>query len=190
MTVFILGLLVFFSTHSISLLAPGLRQSAIDRIGPKAWRSLYSLISIAGLILLIWGYGLARLDPIVVWQPPSWTRHVTMTLMLFVFPMMLSAYLPGRIKATLKHPMLAAVKLWALAHLISNGTLADMLLFGVFLGWAVVERIAAKHRPLTIDLAATAKPLNDVLAVLLGLLLYGAFLGYLHLKLIGVSPLG
>jgi uncharacterized membrane protein len=136
--------------------------------------------------MLVYGYGQARLHPTVLYTPPHWLHHVTMLLMIPVFPMLVAVYLPGRIKTTLKHPMLAAVKLWALAHLLSNGALSDVLLFGSFLAWAVVDRISLKRRaPVTVT-AATHSMRNDILVVVIGLALYAAFVFGVHKWLIGV----
>src|SRR5256885_9401553 len=143
----VLGLLLFLGVHSVSIVAPGWRDAQVQRLGEKPWKGLYSLISIAGFVVLLVGYGIARQHPMVLYTPPAWMRHVTLLLMIPVFPLLFAAYLPGRIQATLKHPFLAAVKLWAFAHLLSNGTLADVLLFGGFLAWAVVDRISLKRRP-------------------------------------------
>ncbi len=189
MTVLVVGLIVFLGIHSISIVAPNFRDRVAARIGAGPWRGIYSLISLIGLVLLIWGYGLARRDPVLVYNPPYWTHYVTAVLMLPVFPFIFAPYLPGRIKAVLKHPMLVAVKLWAVAHLISNGMLADVLLFGGFLIWAVVDRISYRwrvQRPLH-----TAPPAarNDVIVVIVGLALYALFLLWLHQKWIGVAPL-
>ncbi|WP_237151523.1 NnrU family protein [Oryzibacter oryziterrae] len=189
MVFLVLGLVLFIGTHSISIIAPQLRERAIARLGANQWRGLYSLLSLSGLVLLIWGYGVARETPVIVWDPPLFTRHITLTLMLFVFPLLFAAYMPGRIKKAAKHPMLLAVKIWAFSHLLANGTLADMVLFGALLAWAVVARIAAKKRPLTVDVDLKARPLNDLLAVGLGLAVYLVMLFYLHEVLIGVSPL-
>lgn len=186
----VVGLLLFLGGHSVMIVAPDLRARAVARIGMPAWRGIYSVVSLAGLVLLVWGYGLARQDPVPLWDPPTWTRHLAATLMIFVFPLLLAAYLPGRIKAAAKHPMLAAVKVWALAHLLANGTLADLLLFGGFLAWAVAARISAKRHPRTDLPSAPARPLNDLIAVAGGLLLYGVFVLMAHEWLIGVAPLG
>jgi uncharacterized membrane protein len=145
-----------------------------------------SLVSIAGLVLIVVGYGQARLAPTVLYMPPSWMRHVTFLLMLPVFPLMFAAYLPGRIKARVKHPMLTAVKTWAFAHLLANGMLADVLLFGGFLAWAVADRISLKRRESTLNITAKASAINDVIAVVAGLALYVATLLWLHRLLIGM----
>jgi uncharacterized membrane protein len=185
----ILGLVLFLGVHSIEIASPGLRSGAIARIGERPWKGMYSLLSIAGFILLVWGYGIARQQPIVLYVPPIWTRHVAALLMLPVFPLLLAAYLPGRIKTAAKHPMLAAVKFWALAHLIANGTLADVLLFGSFLVWAVADRLSFKRRAVRAVAGAPPSRLNDAIVIVGGLVLYVVFAFWLHVRWIGVSPL-
>jgi len=189
MTYLTIGLLIFLGVHSVSIAAPAWRDRTAARIGKGAWMGLYSVISIAGFVLLIWGYGLARQHPVLLYAPPVWTRYVAALLMLPVFPLLLAAYLPGRIKTALKHPMLAAVKFWALAHLIANGMLADVLLFGGFLAWAVADRISYKWRAVRPIQTAPPSKWNDLIAVVAGLALYVAFAFWLHLQWIGVSPL-
>lgn len=186
---FVVGLAVFLGVHSIAIVAPGWRDATAARLGEGAWKGLYSLISIASFVLLVWGYGAARMDPVVLFTPPPWTRWLAVLLMLPVFPLLLAAYFPGRIKAALKHPMLAAVKFWALAHLISNGTLADLLLFGGFLAWAVFDRISFKRRPQRPIRTLPATAANDVIAIVGGLALYVVFAYWLHVRWIGVAPL-
>ena len=149
MLVLLLGLVLFLGVHSVRIVAPAWREAMIARRGDNAWKGLYSLVAGLGLVLIVWGYGLARLDPVVLYAPPLWARHIALVLMMPVVVMLAAAYIPGRIKSALKHPMLAAVKLWAVAHLIANGTLADVLLFGSLLAWAVVDRISLKRRPAT-----------------------------------------
>lgn len=186
MTYLILGLVLFLGVHSVAILAPAWRDRTLSRLGEGKWKGLYSLVAAVGLVLLIYGYGEAREQPTLVYAPPLWMRHVTALLMVPVFPMLLAAYLPGRIKSTLKHPMLASVKLWAFAHLLSNGMLADLLLFGGFLAWAVADRISLKRRPpKPIPQAAAPSGRNDVIAVVVGLGIYAAFAFRLHLWLIG-----
>lgn len=186
----ILGLVIFLGVHSVEIFSPTFRSNAVARMGEGAYKGIYSLISIASFVLLVWGYGVARQDPILLYAPPVWMRHVTALLMLPVFPLFLAAYLPGRIKTTLKHPMLVSIKLWAFAHLLSNGMLADLLLFGGFLAWAVADRISLKRRPVVRPVPGPP-PLkyNDLVAVVGGLALYVIFVMWLHLKLIGVSPI-
>ena len=179
------GLVIFLGVHSIRIVAPSWRDAMVERLGPLGWKAVYSVASLAGFILLVGGYGAARLDPVVLYQPPVWVRHLAMLLMLPVFPLLLSAYLPGRIKAAVKHPMLAATKAWALAHLLANGMLADVLLFGGFLAWAVADRISAGKRPQAAPVVA-GPVRNDVIAVVAGLALYAVFLVWAHRSLIGV----
>lgn len=189
MTLLILGLLIFLGVHSVSFLAPAWREQTLARLGRPAWQGLYSLVSLVGFVLLIWGYGLARTQAVPVYVPPTWTSHLALLLMLPVFPLLLATYLPGRIKTAVQHPMLAAVKVWALAHLLANGNLHDLMLFGAFLAWAVASRISLKRRtPPPVPEVAHSKA-NDLIAVVGGLLLYAAFLGGVHAWLIGVSPL-
>lgn len=186
----ILGLVIFLGVHSVEIVSPTFRSRAVAQLGEKPYKGIYSLLSLIGFVLLVWGYGVARQHPILMYAPPLWMRHLTLLLMLPVFPLLLAAYLPGRIKAAVKHPMLAAVKLWAFAHLLANGMLADLLLFGGFLLWAVADRISVKRR-------AVVRPVpgpppakyNDLIAVVGGLALYVLFVFWLHLWLIGVPPL-
>ena len=190
MTLFILGLVLFLGVHSVSIVAPAWRQRQIAQRGEKAWKGAYSVISLVGFGLLLYGYGLARQAPVVLYTPPAALRHLALLLMVPVFPLLLAAYLPGRIQRTAKHPMLLAVKLWATAHLLANGTLLAVLLFGAFLAWAVLDRISTKRRivPHVVP-GAPASRFNDVIALAGGLGLYAAFVMGLHLWLIGVSPL-
>lgn len=188
MTLFIVGLLLFLGIHSLAIFAPSLRRQAIDRLGEGRFKGLYSVVSFAGFALLIWGYGWARTTTPVLYDPPTGLRHLALLLMLPVFPLLLAAYLPGRIKAAVKHPMLTAIKTWGLAHLLSNGTLADVLLFGGFLAWAVADRISIKRRGAH-PVEATGPLTNDLIAVGVGLGLYAAFIFGLHQWLFGVAPI-
>ncbi len=190
MGILIAGLVTFLGVHSLAFAAPGLRDRAVLRLGEGAWKGLYALISLIGLVLIVHGFGLTRRAPMALYAPPGWMRDLTFLFMLPVFPLLIAAYLPGRIKTAAKHPMLAAVKLWAFAHLLANGTLADVLLFGGFLAWAVLDRISLKRRPPQPLRTAPAGRLNDVIAVVLGLALYAWFIGWAHVRLFGVSPLG
>lgn len=186
----ILGLVIFLGVHSVEIVSPSFRSTTVARVGEGAYKGVYSLLSIAGFVLLVWGYGVARQDPILLYAPPVWMRHVTALLMVPVFPLLLAAYLPGRIKAAVKNPMLAAIKAWAFAHLLSNGMLADLLLFGGFLAWAVVDLISLKRRPVVRPVPGPPPmKYNDLIAVVGGLALYVVFVMWLHVRLIGVSPL-
>jgi uncharacterized membrane protein len=190
MPLLIIGLVLFLGVHSVAIFAPALRARTIHRLGEGAWKGLYALVSLVGFVLICYGFGLARQAPVVLYSPPIWLRHVALILMLPVFPLIIAAYLPGRIKTAAKHPMLAAVKLWAFAHLLANGLLADILLFGGFLAWAVVDRISLKRRSiLQVLRTAPPGPWNDVIAVVLGLAVYALLIGWAHLRLFGVSPL-
>ena len=187
MGLLIAGIVIFFAAHSISIISVGWRDKMQARMGEWRWRGLYSIVSIIGFVLMVYGYDQARLESGVLYTSPGWLRHVSMLLMIVVFPMFLAAYLPGRIKSTLKHPMLVATKAWALAHLLVNGAVVDVLLFGSFLLWAVLDRISLKRRPQR-DLAfsAPAGKLNDVIAIIGGLAIYFAFVFDLHHRLIGI----
>jgi uncharacterized membrane protein len=182
----IIGLVTFLGIHSVAIFAPHWRDATIARIGALNWKRLYSVASIVTFIVLVHGCGLARQDPVVVYQPPPWMRHLSMLLMLPAFTLLLSAYLPGRIKSTVKHPMLAATKLWAVAHLLANGMLGDVLLFGGFLAWAVMDRISVGKRPVRAVPGASPGRFNDLIAVVGGLALYVAFIAWGHRALIGV----
>jgi len=180
------GLVIFLGVHSIRIVAPGWRDRMVAWLGVGGWKGLYSIASLAGFVLIVGGYAAARLEPVVLYNPPFWLRHVMMLLMLPVFPLLVAAYLPGRIKAAVKHPMLTATKAWALSHLLVNGMLADVLLFGGFLAWAVIDRISAGKRPQPAAPAAPPSIVYDVIAVALGLVLYGAFAFWAHPRWIGV----
>ena len=187
MLLFIIGLILFFAVHSISIVNVGWRDAMAARLGTAAWRGLYSLASLAGLVLLIQGYGIARGDPVILYAPPAWLLYVNFLLMLFVFPLFMASFLPGQIKTTVKHPVFASVKIWAFAHLLTNGALADVLLFGCFLAWAVAGRISMKHRRNRPVPGFPESPVNDLLAVVGGLLLYLLFIMVLHGWLTGVE---
>jgi uncharacterized membrane protein len=190
--VLLLGLLLFFGVHSVSIAAPGWRAAQIARRGERAWKGLYSIVAGVGLALLIVGYGLARREPVVLYTPPVALRHLALLLMLPVFPLFFATYLPGRLSRAAKHPMLLSIKLWATAHLLANGTLADALLFGGFLAWAVVDRISVKRRPAAEAHAVAAAPpgaMNDLIAVAGGLAVYAVIVFWAHRWLFGVAPL-
>lgn len=187
MTLLIIGLLLFLGVHSISIFGHRWRDVTAARIGEMPWKGLYSLASLAGIVLIVVGYGLARQEPVVLYVPPGWMRHLGLLLLLFVFPLLLAAYLPGYIKRKLRHPLLIAVKTWAFAHLLMNGMLADAVLFGAFLAWAVADRISLKRRPQREMLVtAPASKWNDAIAVVVGLAIYAWFVAGLHQWLIGV----
>src|SRR5215213_4550621 len=171
----IAGLILFLGVHSVAIASSGWRDRMLARMGEGPWKGLYSALSIVGFVLIVLGYGAARQNPVVLYAPPFWTHYVTAAVMLPVFPLLLAPYFPGRIKAMLRHPMLAAVQLWAVAHLLANGTLADILLFGSFLIWAVADRISMRYRPPRVLRTAPPSRFNDLVVVLAGLALYAAF---------------
>ncbi len=191
MNLLILGLLLFLGIHSIRIVAEPVRARLVNGLGLTGYKVLYSLIALAGFLLIVIGYGQARMDPVVLYQPPPFLRHLNMLLMLIVFPALLASHLPGRVQSALKHPLLIAVKAWALGHLLVNGALADVVLFGGFLAWAIVDRISIKRRTapsVSPQLPATA--FNDVIVIVGGLGLYLVFVFWLHPVLIGVPAVG
>lgn len=193
MLVMIIGIIVFLGIHSVRIVAPRWRLAKMQEWGEGKWKGLYSLVSIIGFALLVWGFGMARLEAPILYEPPVWMKHITLLLMLFAF-IFLGIFIakPGRIKPVLKHPMLIAIKTWALAHLLANGDLASLILFLSFLAWAVFDRIALKRqaRAGLAPAAIVAGPVsNDMIGIITGLVLYGLFVWKLHAILIGVSPM-
>ena len=167
-----------------------MRDARLAKLGEGPWKGLYSIISIIGLVLIVYGYGAARMEPIVLYAPPSWLRHPAFVLMLFVFPLVLATHFPGRIRSKLKHPMIISVKIWAFAHLLANGNLADVLLFGAILAWAVADLISVKRRASRPVPGFVAASWNDAIVVIGGLGLYVAFIIWLHPMLIGMALVG
>ncbi len=190
MIVLILGLVLFFGVHSVSILADDWRNRAVERLGMYAWRGLYSVASLVGLLVLIYGYGLARAELVIWYVPPLWLQYVAVVALLPVFPLLLASVFPGRIQSAAKHPMLVAVKIWATAHLLANGARADVLLFGAFLAWAVADRISLKRRTLRNLPAAALRPYNDAIVIVAGLGIYALFVLWLHASLFGVPVPG
>ncbi len=192
MTALILGLVLFLGLHSVRIVADGWRTGVIRRIGVGPWKGLYSLLSLAGFALLLWGFGQARQQPDVLWTAPTWSRHLAALLMLAALVLLAAAYVPGNaLKARLHHPMVLAVKTWALAHLLANGRPADLLLFGSFLLWAALDFRAARAR----DRAqATVYPSGrtgpTLLTVAVGALAWLALVFGGHAALFGVRPFG
>ncbi len=191
MIVLVVGLVIFLGSHLVRVFGESWRQHTIARLGEGPWKGLYSLVSLVGLVLIVWGYGLSRLDPVVVWEPPVWTQQIAVTLNLVALILLAVFLAPGgRLKARLGHPMLLAVKVWAVAHLLANGTLADLLLFGSFLAWAIVDFAANRRRDRRDGTVRIAGPVrNDAIAAGLGVVLWAAFVWRVHEWLIGVSPL-
>jgi uncharacterized membrane protein len=192
MSLLILGLIVFLGAHSVRIFADRWRGAQIARFGEGPWKGLYSLLSIAGFVLLIWGYGRARADTTMLWQPPSWTHYPAALFALLAFVLVVAAYVRGtRIKSALHHPMVLGVKSWAFGHLIANGTLADVVLFGGFLIWAIVDYAASRRRD---RVAGTVYPAGttgrDAMAIAIGVAAWAVFAFYLHERWIGVRPFG
>lgn len=192
MTLLVVGLVLFLGTHSVRIFADGFRSEQVARLGINGWKAIYSVVSIAGFVLLVYGYGLARESPTVVFVPPPWMRHVTALLTIPAFVLLAAAYVPGtRIKRAVGHPMVAGVKIWAFAHLLANGTLADVVLFGAFLAWAVFDYVAARRRDRAVGRIYPTGPVaRDVIAVAIGLAAYVVFAFWLHAWWIGVRPFG
>ena len=191
-TLLVAGLLIFLGVHSLRLFAPAWRERTLARLGEPAYKGLYSLISLAGFALIVWGYGQTRYAPLVLWTPPTGLRHLAALLTLGAFVLFAAAYVPrNRLKARWGHPMLLGTKLWAVAHLLSNGNLADVLLFGSFLAWATANFVASRRRDRA---AGTRQPLSTrtgtTVAVLVGAAFWVLFAFWLHALLIGVAPLG
>ncbi len=190
MTVLIAGLVIFLGMHSISIVSAGGRDALAEKFGEFGWKLIYGIVSIIGFYLIIKGYAAARLDPTLVWVPPTWTRHLAALLMLPIFIFFFASYLPGKISTALKHPQLVAVKAWAAGHLIANGMLHDIILFGAVLAWAVADRISMKKRKERPRPQAPKSGINDVLALFAGLAAYAGFALWAHAAWIGVRPFG
>ena len=186
------GLLLFLGVHAMRVFANDWRSRMRTRIGAGSFKGIYSVASLAGFVLLVWGYGVARRQPVVLWNPPVAMRHVATLLTLFAFVLVAAAYVPGnQIKARLHHPMVLGVKVWALAHLLANGTLADVLLFGSFLVWAIVLFAASRRRDRREGaMYAPGTAGATGITVVVGVLAWAAFAFWLHRVLMGVAPFG
>lgn len=184
MALLIVGIIAFLGLHLLPT-CRGTRERLIEKLGENGYKASFSIASILAFVLLVYGFATAPI--IQIWVPPVWMRHLAMLLMIPAFIFLAAAYLPGRIKTAVKHPMLTAIKTWALAHLLANGDLAGILLFGSFLAYAVYDRIALKHRKPSevIETPGPGGPRNDIIAVVLGLVFYAVFLIWLHPLLIG-----
>lgn len=192
MTLLLLGLILFLGVHSVRIFADGFRTRMIAKIGLNPWKGVYTVLSLVGLVLIVNGYAASRAEGVFLWNPPRWTFHVTALLTLFSFILAAASYVPGtRIRARLGHPMVMGVKVWAFAHLLSNGRVGDVVLFGAFLAWAVADYISARRRDRA---AGTVYPVlgisRDIIAVVGGLVAYVVFAFWLHFWLIGVKPFG
>jgi len=192
MEILILGLALFLGVHSVRIVADSWRTRMIAARGENTWKGLYTLVSLAGFALIVWGYGLARQQPVVLWVPPIGMRHAAALLTLIAFVLLAAAYVPRNVfKARLHHPMVLSVKVWALAHLISNGNLADVVLFGAFLLWAVLDFRAARQRDRAQNsVYAPATAAGTGIAVVVGTAAWAGFAFWAHVWLIGVAPMG
>ena len=192
MVLLVLGLVLFLGVHSTRIVADGWRTQMIGRMGEKGWKGLYTLISLAGFVCIVWGYAHARQSPEVLWTPPRGMNHLAALLMVVSFVLLAAAYVPrNTIKARLHHPMVLGVKTWAVAHLLANGTLADLVLFGAFLAWAVADFASSRRRDRANNTSYPAGTTRGtVIAVAVGLLAWVVFVAGAHRWLIGVSPLG
>ena len=188
----IAGLVLFLGVHSTRIFANDWRNQTLARIGEKPFKGVYALLSLAGFVLLVWGYGQARQQGVMLWNPPTATRHIAALLMLLSFVLLAAAYVPGnQIKAKLHHPMVLGTKVWALAHLLANGSLANTVLFGSFLVWSVVLFAASRRRDRREQVVYPAGTASmTVVTVVAGIAAWAAFAFWLHRVLIGVSPLG
>jgi len=187
MVMLVVGLALFLGIHSVAMVNEGVRDGLIEKLGEGPWKGIYSVVSLVGFALIVMGFGAARMAPSFVWTPPTGLRHVALLVLLPVFPLLFAAYLPGRISRLARHPMLLATGLWGAAHLMANGTLADLLLFGGFAGWALLDALSFRTRTQRAIPMAPEGKLNDIIAVVGGLGTYVAFVLWLHTLLIGVS---
>ena len=207
MTQLILGLILFLGTHSVRIVADGWRTRCIEAWGEKAFKGVHALVSLLGFYLLVVGYGEARLETVALWNPPRFTKHISILLMLFSSILLMAAYIPrNHFKMRMGHPMVLSVKVWALSHLIANGNLADVVLFGAFLIWAVLNFRSARARDRAMSLNAAqdaadltlsesetknqAKLLSTVITLVGGMAIWALITFVLHAKLVGVSPMG
>ncbi|HEY2623369.1 MAG TPA: NnrU family protein [Dyella sp.] len=192
MALLILGLVIFLGAHSVRIFANDWRSRQLARIGEKRWKGLYALVSIVGFVMICWGFGLARHQPVLLYVPPLWLRHLNALFTLIAFILVVAAYVPNNhFKARLGHPMLAGVKTWAFGHLLATGMLHDVVLFGAFLLWAVFDFVSSRRRDRLAGVAypaGTAK--GDVIAVVAGAVGWALFAFVLHAWLIGVKPMG
>lgn len=191
MSLLIIGLIIFLGSHSCRIFAEPWRNQMIDRLGEVKWKGLYTIVSLIGLVIVVIGYGQARQNPIVIWQPPIYLMHIAILLNLVAFIFLAASFSANNaIRLKLKHPMILGVKVWALAHLLANGTLADLILFGSFLLWSVLDFRSARKRPILLPEKAVVSTKATIIVIVSGIVVWAAFVFGLHQYLIGVSPLG
>lgn len=192
MLILVLGLILFLGVHSTRIFAEGWRTQTISRLGEMPWKGIYSAVSIIGFALIIWGFGIARQQPVVLWSPPVAMKHLNSLFTVLAFILIAAAYVPrNQIKARLHHPMVLGVKLWAFGHLLATSTLASAVLFGTFLLWAILDFRAARKRDRALGTVYQAGTVAGTLvAVVAGLAAWAAFAFWLHAAWIGIAPLG
>ena len=190
MALLILGLVLFLGVHTTRVLAGGWRARMIERLGLNGWKALYSLASLLGFVLIVWGFAVARERPVPLYAPPLALRHLNALFTLIAFVLVAAAYVPrNHLKAKLGHPMLAGVKTWAFGHLLATGMLRDVVLFGAFLLWAILDFAASRRRDRREHVQYPPGTLTgDLLSVVIGVVAWAAFAFWLHVWLIGVSP--
>jgi uncharacterized membrane protein len=192
MALLVISIILFLGIHLIRVIVPGFRQGMIEKLGKPVWIAIHSILSIATLLFLAYAFGVARTETGILYNPPVWMAHITITLMLIATICLVAGFLPaGHIRSKAKHPVLLAVKIWAFSHLLANGETSSVLLFVAFLAWAVVMRIVMKRRlrrgEITLPVFVSAK--YDLYAVVIGIVLWALMIWRVHLWLIGVSPL-
>ena len=192
MLVLILGLLIFLGMHSVRIFADDWRTATLAHLGEKPWKGAYSLVSLVGFVLIVWGYGLARQQPVVLWQPPVMMKHLISLFTLAAFILLAAAYVPrNHFKARLHHPMVLGVKLWAFGHLLATAKLADVVLFGAFLLWAILDFRAARGRDRALGTTYAAGSMGGTLVTLVvGVVAWAAFAFWAHAAWIGIAPFG
>lgn len=192
MTYLVLGLLLFLGIHSVRIFADDWPSARVAAMGLGAWKAVHALVSLAGLVLVVYGYGIARTTPVLLWQEPIWARHAAGLLTLIAFVLVVAAYVPSsRIKGLVGHPMIAGLKLWAFGHLVANGTLADLILFGSLLAWAIVDHASLRRRDRAAGTARVAGSwANDIVTIPVAIVAWYVFALYIHAPLIGARPFG
>jgi uncharacterized membrane protein len=187
----VLGLVLFLGMHSVRIVADGWRSRQITRWGANGWKGIYTVVSLVGFALIVWGFSRARLHPQLLYVPPAWLKHLNALLTLAAFVLIAAAYVPrNHFKSSLGHPMLAGVKLWAFGHLLASGFLHDVVLFGAFLLWAIADFATCRRRDRTTGTTYPAGTLaGDLMTVAAGIVAWALFAFWLHAWLIGVRPL-
>lgn len=190
MSYLIAGLLMFLGMHLLPSLARGWRQRWMAQHGERAWKGLFALVAIVGFVLIVWGFAQARQQPVLLYVPPLWLRHINELLTVVAFVLLAAAYVPrNHIKAALGHPLIVAVKVWAFGHLLVNGMLHEVVLFGAFLAWAIVAFVGARRRDRASGVVYPAGTMSgDVLSAIVGFAAWALFAFLLHLWLFGVAP--